>query len=124
MKPKKNNRPRSAVALARALLKKDEDELLEELRMHDFPDNESAHDDELTERLHAEFTAEVGRVQAELSKEYGPPSRKGKADTRFIPLNGVFCYAIWQVAGRQLFVAAHHEDRGVPIVLWIGTAPK
>jgi hypothetical protein len=124
MKPKKKTPPRSAVKLARALLKKDEDDLLEELRAHDFPDDEAAHDDELTERLYADFSADVESVQAELSKEYGSPSRKGKSDTKSIPLNGVFCYAIWQVAGRQLFVAAHHEDRGLPIVLWIGTAPK
>ena len=115
--------PQSAVKLAQKILKKDGD-ALEQLRLHDFPDDESAHDDELTERLYAEFAAEVAGVQAELSKEYGPPSRKGKSDNKNIPLNGVFCYAIWQVARKQLFVAAHHEDRGIPIVLWLGTAPK
>jgi hypothetical protein len=125
MKPKKKkNVPRSALKVARTLLEKNKDELLEELRMHDFPDDESAHDDELTERLYAEFSAEVESVQAELSKEYGSPLRKGKSDTKSIPLNGVFCYAIWQVADRHLFVAANHEDRGIPIVLWIGTAPR
>ena len=115
--------PQSAVKLAQKLLKKDEDGL-EQLRLHDFPDDESAHDDELTERLYAEFSAELEGVQAELSKEYGPPSRKGKSDNTTVPLNGVFRYAIWQVAGKQLFVAAHHEDRGIPIILWLGTVPK
>ena len=124
MKPqKKKNLPQSAVKLAQKLLKKDE-EGLEELRMHDFPDDESAHDDELTERLYAEFSADVESAQTELSKEYGPPSRTGKTDTKIIPLNGVFRYAIWQVADKQLFVAAHHEDRGIPIVLWLGTVVK
>ena|SRR5436190_17372460 len=117
MKPhKKKNLPQSAVALARKLLKEDGDGL-EELRMHDFPDDESAHDDELTERLYAEFSADLEKVQAELSKEYGSPSRKGKSDTKIVPLNGVFRYAIWQVADKHLFIAAHHEDRGIPIVL-------
>ena len=124
MKPqKKKDLPRSATQLARKLLTKDEDGL-EELRAHDFLDDESAHDDELTERLYVEFSADVEGVQAELSKEYGLPARKGKSDTRLIPLNGVFRYAIWHVADKKLFVAAHHEDRGIPIVLWLGTVLK
>jgi hypothetical protein len=116
---KKRNIPQSAVKLAQALLKRDE-ESLEELWMHD----EAAHDDELTERLYTEFSAEVEGIQAELAKSYGPPARTGKKDDRLIPLNGVFRFAIWKVAGRQLFVAAHHEDRGVPIILWLGTVSK
>jgi|SRR4051794_38694868 hypothetical protein len=124
MKPfKRKNLPQSAVILARKLLKKTGDSL-EELRMHDFPDDESAHDDELTEQLCKEFSADVEEVQAELSKEYGSPSRKGKSDNKIIRLNGVFRYAIWQIADKHLFVAAHHEDRGIPIVLWLGTVPK
>jgi len=115
--------PRSAVKLAQKLLKQDED-ALEQLRLHDFPDDESAHDDELTERLHAEFSAELDGVHAELSKAYGPSFRKGKSDNKVIPLNGVFRYAIWQIEEKQLFVAAHHEDRGIPIILWLGTVPK
>src|SRR6478672_121892 len=105
MKPQRmKGLPESAVKLAQKLLKKDEDGL-EQLRMHDFPDDESAHDDELTERLYAEFSAELAGVQAELSKEYGPPSRKGKSDTKIVPLNGIFRYAIWQIADTHLFVA-------------------
>jgi hypothetical protein len=124
MKPhKKKNLAQAAVKLAEKLLKKEEDGL-EELRMHDFPDDESAHDDELTERLYVEFSADLQAVQAELSQQYGPPARKGKSDTKVIPLNGVFCYAIWHVAGKRLFAAAHHEDRGIPIVLWLGTVPN
>jgi len=111
MKPeRKKNLPQSAVKLAQKLLKKDEDGL-EMLRMHDFPDDESAHDDEFTEGLHAEFSAEIEGVQAELSKEFGSSSRKGKTDTKIMPLNGVFRYAKWQVGGKQLFVAAHQEVR-------------
>jgi hypothetical protein len=110
----------SAMKLADKILKKTEGGL-EELRIHDFKDDESAHDDELTERLYDEFSADVERVQAELSKQYGQPSRKGKKDDRDIPLNGVFPFAMWKVGDKQLFVAAHHEDRGVPIILWLGT---
>jgi len=117
---KKKNLPQSAVKLAQKLLKQDE-ESFEDLRIHDFPDDESAHDDELTERLYAEFSAEVDAVQAELAKWYGPPARTGKKDDRRIPLGGVFRFALWKIAGRQIFVAAHHEDRGIPIVMWLGT---
>ena len=120
---RKKNSARSVVKLAQELLKKDET-ALEELRMHDFPDDESAHDDELTEQLYVEFSAEVEGVQTELSKEYGPPLDAGGCDTNAIPLNGVFRYASWRVADKQLFVAAHHEDRGVPIILWLGTVPQ
>jgi len=124
MKPqKKKDSARSVVKLAQELLKKDE-AALEELRMHNFPDDESAHDDELTEQIYVEFSAEVEAVQAELSKEYGPPLDVGGADTNSIPLNGVFRYANWRVGDKQLFVAAHHEDRGVPIILWLGTVPQ
>ncbi|PWU16776.1 MAG: hypothetical protein C5B50_12795 [Verrucomicrobia bacterium] len=124
MKPqKRKNLPQSAVKLVQKLLKKDEDGL-EMLRMHDFPDDASAHDDELTERLYAEFCADIEDLQKELSKHYGSPTRKGNADTKLIPLNGVFSYFMWKAEGRQLFVAAHHEDRGIPIVLWLGTVGK
>ena len=117
---KKKNLAQSAVTLAKKLLKEDE-EGLEELYMHDFPDDESAHDDELAERLYTEFSADVESIQVELAKLYGPPLRTGKKDDKLIPLNGVFRFAIWKVNGRQLFAAAHHEDRGVPIILWLGT---
>ena len=113
--------PVSAMKLAAKFLKGKED-CLDALKIHDFPDDESAHDDELTERIHAEFSKEVDRIQAELSKQYGPPSRTGKKDDKDIPANGVFRFAIWKVGKKQLFVAAHHEDRGVPIVLLLGTA--
>jgi hypothetical protein len=120
MKRKKPSVPDAAVRLARAFLKKD-DNCLDGLREHDFPDDESAHDDDLVERLYAEFSAEVDRVQAALSREYGPPDRTGTTKARGIPLNGVFRFAMWRVGGRRLFVAAHHEDRGVPVLLWLGT---
>ena len=111
---------KSATALAKELIEGDPGGL-EELHIHEFPDDESAHDDELTERLYAEFAAELERVQKELTEQYGPPSRTGKTDDEVIPLNGVFRFAIWEVGERQLFAAASHEDRGVPILLMLGT---
>jgi hypothetical protein len=112
---------KSAQSLAKELLA-GEPGGLEELRIHEFPDDESAHDDEQIEKLQAEFSREADRVQQELAKEYGPPSRTGETDDDVIPLCGVFRFSVWEVGDSQLFIAASHEDRGVPILLMIGTA--
>lgn len=111
---------KTATALAKELFEGDAGGL-EELRIHDFTDDESAHDDELTEMLYADFSTEFERVQKKLTRRYGAPSRTGQADDEIIPLNGVFRFAIWSVGDKQLFAAAAHEDRGVPILLLLGT---
>jgi hypothetical protein len=111
---------KSAETLARELLQGDTGGL-EELRIHQFSNDEEAHDDEAIERLYADFSTEFGRVVAALSKHYGTPSRTGKEAEEVIPLNGVFRFAIWPVGDKQLFAAAAHEDRGVPILLMLGT---
>src|SRR5687768_9857451 len=104
---------KSATTLASELLEADSGGL-EELRIHEFTDDEEAHDDEAIEKLYADFSAEFDRVEAALTKQYGKPSRTGKEDDEVIPLNGVFRFAIWPVGDNQLFAAAAHEDRGVP----------
>jgi len=111
---------KTPITLARELLGGDVGKL-ELLRIHEFADDSSAHDDELTERLYADFSAEYERVQTDLTKQYGSPSRTGQTHDALIPLNGVFRFAVWPVADRQVFVAAAHEDRGVPILLVLGT---
>jgi hypothetical protein len=95
---------------------------LEELRVHEFPDDKSAHDDALHSRLHAEFSAEFDRVQAELARTYGEPLRSGAEDDDLIPLNGVFRFALWEVGDMVLFAAAAHEDRDCPLLLMLGTS--
>ena len=115
--------PKSATALAKQLLA-DDPGGMEELRVRTFEDDAEAHDDELTEQLYDEFSAEFDRVVAALAKKYGPPERTGKKDHKLIPLNGVFRFAIWSIDGQQLYVAAAHEDTGVPIILMIGTAEE
>jgi hypothetical protein len=113
--------PKSATSIAKKLLA-GEPGGLEELRIHEFEDDYEAHDDELTEQLYQEFSAEFDRVVTALSKKYGKPQRTGKKEDKIIPLNGVFRFAIWSVDDQQLYVAAAHEDCGVPIILMIGTA--
>jgi hypothetical protein len=112
---------KSASTLANELLEGDIGNL-EELRIHEFEDDASAHDEQALGKLYQEFAKDFDQVQAELSKQYGSPSRTGKADDDVIPLNGVFRFAIWSVDDKQLFAVAAHEDRGVPILLMLGTA--
>ena len=111
----------SAITLAKELLEGDIGNL-EELRIHEFDEDAAAHDDDSLEKLYREFAKDFERVQAELSKQYGDPSRTGQADDDVIPLSGVFRFAIWLVDDQQLFAVAAHEDRGVPILLMLGTA--
>jgi hypothetical protein len=112
---------RSAIALASELLEGDPGGL-EELRIHEFADDEEAHDNEAIDKLYEEFSSEFDRAVTALSKKYGKPSRTGKEDDEAIPLNGVFRFAVWSVGEKQMFVAAAHEDRGVPILLMLGRA--
>jgi len=94
---------------------------LKELRIHSFPDDPSAHDNDLVERLYQEFSADFDLARAELSEKYGPPTRTGNQSDPAIPLNGVFRFAIWEIDGSQLYIAAAHEDREIPILLVIGS---
>jgi hypothetical protein len=112
---------RSPTRLARELLAGDAGGL-EELRLHVFEDDESAHDDEFIEKLYTDFSDDFDRVKAALTTEFGAPLRVGEEDDEVIPLNGVFRYAVWEVGDRLLFAAAAHEDRGVPIILLLDTA--
>lgn len=113
--------PKDATTLASELLQGGPGGL-EELRIHEFTEDEEAHDDEAVEKLYADFSAEFDRVEAALIMQYGKPSRTGKEDDEIIPLNGVLRFAIWPVGDKQLFAATAHEDRGVPILLMLGTA--
>lgn len=94
---------------------------LEAFRIHEFADDEAAHDDESVERLYAEFFADFEYVQAELSTVYGEPWRVGMGDDEIVPLNGVLRFAVWDVGDTALFASISHEDRGVPVLLMLGT---
>jgi hypothetical protein len=111
---------KSITGLADQLLERGPGEL-EEIRIHEFEDDESAHDEALVEQLRREFSADFSRAAADLGKRYGPPARAGEDDDDSVPLNGVFRFAVWEVEGQQLFLAAAQEDRGVPILLMMGT---
>jgi hypothetical protein len=111
---------KTAISVAAALLK-DEIGGIEDLRTHEFADDEAAHDDDSTEKLYASFGADFDAATAALSKKYGKPSRTGSEDDDVIPLSGILRFAIWELKDRQLFAAVAHEDRGTPILLMLGT---
>ena len=98
----------------------------EYLRVHEFTDDVEAHDDARTDELYSEFEADVDRIAAELSGKYGPPAATGGRDTEdheLVQLGGVIRFAMWQVEGHVLYIAASHEDRGLPVLLMLGAAP-
>jgi hypothetical protein len=95
---------------------------MQELRIHEFVNDEAAHDDEAIKDLYLEFSVNFDQMQTELSEEFGNPCETGSEDTGDIPLSGVFRYAKWEVGGQRLYMAAAHEDRELPILLMIGIA--
>ena len=97
---------------------------LEVLRIHQFEDDITAHDDELQATLERDFNEACIHVQAELAQEFGNPSRGGTEVTGVIPWNGIFRFAIWETEGKVLYLCAAHEDRELPYLLLLGTEPS
>lgn len=112
----------TATALAHKLLA-EKAESLEELRIYVFEDDAAAHDDELQEQLETEFAGHFDLAKQELTASFGTPLRIGNGDSEWIPLNGVFRFAVWQIAGKFLWCTAAHEDRELPFLLMLGTRP-
>jgi hypothetical protein len=108
-----------AFKLARELLDGGADEL-RELRIHEFEDDSQAHDEALQAKITKEFAAQFDQAQRDLTKKFGEPIRTGITDDPGIPLTGVFRCAVWGVDGRELFLAAAHEDRETPVLLMMG----
>jgi hypothetical protein len=96
-----------------------EAELLE-LRIHMFEDDSELHDEAFEARITKEFESQFELARRDLTKEFGEPTRIGTTDDPGIPLTGVFRCAVWDVDGRELFLAAAHEDRGTPVLLMMG----
>jgi hypothetical protein len=112
--------PKSATNIARELLGCAKASL-EDLEIHQFGDDAEAHDDEALQRLYADFEAKFERAQSELSASYGKPVRTGDNDDEDIPLNGIGRFAVWDVENKLLYLAFAHEDRGLPVLLMLGT---
>jgi hypothetical protein len=92
----------------------------EELELEVFRNDQAAHDRELLERLRRKFAKRVKSIQKELTEELGPPAETGTGRHKDIPLGAVIQYAIWNIKGKRVYVAAHHEDIGLPFALILG----
>lgn len=112
--------PKSATNLARKLLSRTDD-ALEDLEVHQFRDDAEAHDDSGMQGHYANFEAIFERARSELSASYGQPVRTGNDYDEDIPLNGIVQFAVWKIESKLLYLAFVHEDRGLPILLMLGT---
>jgi hypothetical protein len=108
-----------AFKLARELLDGGASDL-RELQIHEFADDSEVHDDALQARIVKKFEAQFDQAHRDLTRKFGDAIRTGTADDPGIPLTGVFRCAVWDVEGRELFLAAAHEDRETPVLLMMG----
>jgi hypothetical protein len=93
---------------------------LKELLVYSFRDDVEAYDDELQARVERDFVAAFDTAVADLTTEFGEPTRRGSADDSPIPLCGVFRFAVWAAEGHEWYLAAAHEDREMPYLLLVG----
>lgn len=85
-------------------------------------DEADAHNLKLLEQTKARFQRRLQRQVTQLEKEFGEPAERGTDQHPDIPVNGVFRYALWREGGKTLYVAASHEDIGLPCVLTLGVS--
>ena len=111
---------RDVPAAARKMLRSKQ-AVREDLESESFRNDAAAHDHRLHERLRRKFVKRLQAVQKELSAEFGAPAETGDEDHDRIPVNGVIQYALWKVKGKELYLAASHEDVELPYALVLGT---
>ena len=117
------NRPEAVdddVAAAKALLQ-GTISARDDIHLHHF-DEIDAHDLKLLKQTKARFQRRLQRQVTKLEKEFGEPAERGNDQHPDIPVNGVFRYALWREGGKTLYVAASHEDIGLPCVLTLGVS--
>lgn len=117
----------TAIEVARELLQRQPHELhnvteAQFIRVYQFVDFLTPHDDVLQDRIAGEFAAAFEVAKRELAGAFGNPAQVGERPAKAIPipLNGVFRFAVWEIEDRRLFLAAAHEDRELPFLLMIG----
>ncbi len=85
-------------------------------------DEADTHNLKLLVQTKARFQRRLQRQVTKLEKEFGEPAERGNDQHPDIPVNGVFRYALWREGGKTLYVAASHEDIGLPCVLTLGVS--
>jgi len=115
--PGPTGHPSSTAARARALLQSPT-ETIDELITRDFEDDEEAHDNRRQKALHKVFTAAFENVRQELIVAFGLPIREGTdGKDAAVRVAGAFLFAVWNIEGHELALAADHEDRELPFRL-------
>ena len=111
----------SAIELARKCLAATTKQL-EPLLIYQFENDFDAHDDELQDRLEAQFEEEWKKAVAELERAFGiGATATSHEETRYVPLCGVGGACSWQIGETRLYIAYAHEDRETPYLLVVGT---
>ncbi|SRR6266705_3598874 len=96
----------------------------EPLLVYSFKDDNEAHDDDLQERLEAEFERAWREVTERLAEVFGPALvGEDYEETRWVPLSGVGGASSWHTEHGRLWVAYAHEDRETPYLLLVGKLP-
>ena len=108
------------VAAAKSLMKGTVD-AREDFHMQHF-DEADAHNLKLLEQTKARFEKRLQQQVRKLAKEFGEPAERGNDQHPSIPVNGVFRYALWLDGRKTLYLAASHEDIGLPCVLTLGVS--
>ena len=97
------------------------EEVMVLLRVRQFVDDVEAHNDQIQDQLEREFEEAFEIASSILSAEFGHGSASSEdEEDDFVQLSGVFSLTTWDVAGKQLFLAAAHEDRETPFFLVVG----
>jgi hypothetical protein len=89
----------------------------------EFRSDHEAHDEELTARYYAEADEAHAAMEQGLCHEFGPPASAGDSNQE-IPLCGILRCALWELDDCKLYLASAHEDRGLPILLMMGTLAR
>lgn len=118
-KPVRKILPAPDVVKAAQALVKGRRDAQKEIEIREF-DDEEAHDEELLARVKASFGRKLATCLKSLKAEYDEPADTGTDQHDGIPVNGVFRYALWSVGAKTLYLAASHEDIGLPCVLVVG----
>ena len=92
-------------------------------------DDTDAHDDELQDKLAAEFKATFDECIRPLEAEFGSArvvdlldesADEGMIEQALSLVEGLVRVAFWEASAALLFLAVVHEDREAPIALLIG----
>ncbi len=102
------------VELSSNLRKLEAGELELESAHYEFPEKRSV------TAIKSDCRKSFNQLREDFAHRFGPSIRSGTNDDSKIPLNGVFLFEVWKTGFGEVFLAASHEDRSLPVVLAFG----